>query len=385
MITNLHIKNFKCHEDTNLSLGNLTLLCGQNGVGKSSVNQSLLLLRQSYDKNMLPKALSLNAPLCYLGEGKDVIHRYPPQDVFDEAYPLQQFDFVLTINNLEYHWSFNTEDNLNSDFLPSSFSPIVVFPYLDYADYRNGNISLFNKNFQYISASRGIDYKRSDYEVEIQKKISVEEGKAELVAQFLHKYQNELVLPEILHSLEKDNTLLAQTTAWEREISKGIKVIPKNEGGTYTIRYSYEGLEQEFSAKNVGFGISYSLPVIVAILASKKDALLLIENPEAHLHPYGQAKLAELMCIAAQAGIQIIVETHSDHIVNGVLVQCKRFEQESQGINRENVKIHYFEKTEDNTACRATEVEVKKGGKIKNAPVGFFDQIEKDMQTIMGF
>ena len=68
---------------------------------------------------------------------------------------------------------------------------------------------------------------------------------------------------------------------------------------------------------------------------------MLIENPEAHIHPYGISKLAELICIAAEAGIQIIIESHSDHIINGILVQSKRFETSKgeKGINKENLKI----------------------------------------------
>ncbi len=380
MITNLHIKNFKCHKDTNLALGNLTLLCGQNGVGKSSAIQSLLLLRQTASKQMFPVGLSLNKPLCYIGEAKDAISQPFRDKIVEFTLKYKNFsEDKSSFDEIEQIFDYLME-NEQLDYI-KSMRPTGVF--LGFGYFANTNI--FSHNFQYVSALRGIVYERSDYDVEIKKQISIEEGKAELAAHFLCKYQNELILPEMLHTSETNNTLLAQTTAWEREISKGIKVIPKKEGETYTIHYIYEGSEQEFTAKNVGFGISYSLPVIVAILSAKKGALILIENPEAHLHPYGQAKLAELMCIAAQAGIQIIVETHSDHIVNGVLVQCKRFEQAGKGVNRENVRIHYFERAEDSTACNTTEVEILEGGRITYPPVGFFDQISKDRKTLMGF
>lgn len=135
---------------------------------------------------------------------------------------------------------------------------------------------------------------------------------------------------------------------------------------SYEIKYSFNtdasptGVTQEFTAKNVGFGLSYALPIIVAILSAQKDALLLIENPEAHLHPYGQAKLTELMCLAAQAGIQIIIETHSDHIINGALVACKQ-----EKINKENIGIYQFNRDEEQHCAKATQIEVLEGGRIK--------------------
>ena len=75
---------------------------------------------------------------------------------------------------------------------------------------------------------------------------------------------------------------------------------------------------------NVGFGLGYALPIVVACLIAKPGALLLLENPEAHVHPQGQSAMARLSCAAASAGAQVIVETHSDHILNGVRLMVKR-------------------------------------------------------------
>jgi predicted ATPase len=126
-----------------------------------------------------------------------------------------------------------------------------------------------------------------------------------------------------------------------------------------------------------------SLPVIVSILASEEGDLILIENPEAHIHPYGQAKLAELICLAANAGVQLIVETHSDHIINGILVQSKRFEKEAKGINRENVKIYHFDRNDETQSTNWEEIEIDFNGRTKNRPQGFFDQTGKDLRKLI--
>jgi len=125
------------------------------------------------------------------------------------------------------------------------------------------------------------------------------------------------------------------------------------------------------------------LPIIVAILSAEPGSLILIENPEAHLHPYAIAKLTELISLAAQAGIQIIIETHSDHIINGILVQCKRFEKENIGINSNLVKFYYLNMNENTHSTQTTEVEIVSGGRLKNQPDGFFDQFNKDLKTLM--
>jgi predicted ATPase len=457
MIQNIHLQNFKNHKDTQISLGNLTLLCGQNGVGKSSMIQSLLVLRQTFEKGILNEKLSLNEPLCELGNGKDILFLFAENKN-------KKIGIELTIHSQYLKWIFDTQNRLTKDFLdldgsnklnPHIEKALEYIENLDYAGYfremeksiktpdatfsllkeefinktyndsfasrlllfaksskyyskstskldktvlETFNIvtintpifSLFNHNFQYISAAREAKYKSNDYLVDSKKQLSIVEGRAELTAHFLYKYQNETVLETLLHPNYKDNTtLLYQVTAWEKEISKGVQIHPKKVGENYEIKYKFDGInkevtrEHEFSSKNVGFGISYSLPIIVAILYAKKGSLIIIENPEAHLHPYGQAKLAELLCIAAQAGIQIIIETHSDHILNGVLVQCKKFEVEEKGIDRNKVKIWYFERDEETHSAKAIEVEISDRGKINKAPIGFFDQFGKDLRYLM--
>lgn len=250
------------------------------------------------------------------------------------------------------------------------------------------SLSLFSKNFQYVSAARNSVYEFDDYAVEILKQISIKEGKGELTAQFLYENQTKIKVEEPLkHVNEVDSTLLRQTTAWEREISQGVNVVPNKVGDGYEIKYSFDtsGLAptDEFSKGNVGFGLSYSLPIIVSILSSKPGSLILIENPEAHIHPYGQSKIAELISLASQHGIQIILETHSDHIINGILVQCKCFEQKGKGIDKENVEIYHLEREDNSHSTYVNKVEIEKGGRLKNKPVDFFDQIDNDLEKIL--
>ena len=209
---------------------------------------------------------------------------------------------------------------------------------------------------------------------------------------FLFAYGSEPMFNYLANGTDNEPlALLEQVTYWESMISKGItiRVEKMKERPGFRIIYGTKGTEGKKSieglrAENVGFGVSYSLSVVTALLSAKPGALIMIENPEAHLHQDGQAKLAELICLVAQRGIQVVVETHSDHIINGVLVNCKRFEKEGRGIDRENVSIYYFSGQDENHAVQYEEVKVLEDGKLEFQPIGFFDQIEKDIDYLLG-
>jgi len=375
MIKELQLQNYKTHLNTTLSLGNLTLLCGGNGVGKSSVIQSLLLLRQSYQKNRLAEGLDLNKPLCEIGTAKDAMHFKAEHNTIG---------IRLKSDSSEYIWEFGYEENNHgATFLSKNTCPEIE---------TLKKLNLFTNDFQYLSAARLApqeSYPKDDYEVEKNSQISIEKGQGELVAHFLSYYSKRKVISELLNINSEFDDLLSQTTAWEREISNNINLEVKPSGKGFEIRYSFnvkDGFPTEyFRPENVGFGITYTLPLIVAILSASPGALIIIENPEAHLHPYSQSKLMELMTLAAQSGIQILIETHSDHILNGALIASKSFESSKRGIDKSNLKIYSFLRDETKHSTIATEVEVLNGGKIKNQPEGFFDQIETDLETLMGF
>ena len=373
MITKLHLKNFKSHRDTNLDLKPLTLISGVNNIGKSSVLQAILLLRQSFKKGRLTEGLDLNKPLVNIGIGNDALYRLAQEPVLSLS---------IELDNKKYQFDFDVNDEaLNNSFIPLKERENDV----------KGHEaeSIFGTDFQYVSASRkaGVsDFPLDTYEVKIEKQISRELGQGELLGNFLYVYQGEPTFNYATIGVdEKPIPLLEQVVYWEGLISNRllIDVQQKPDKTGFYIIYGTRGAEGKKSieglcAENVGFGVSYSLSVVTALLSAKPGALIMVENPEAHLHPDGQAKLAELMCLVAQRGIQVIVETHSDHIINGVLVNCKRFEKEGYGIDRENVSMYYFSGQDEEHAVLYEEIKILPGGHIEYQPKGFFDRVEND-------
>jgi predicted ATPase len=377
MITKLKIANFKSHKDTELAVSNLTVLTGVNSSGKSSVLQSLLLLRQSFKKSRLSEGLDLNDPLCKIGFGEDAISRFATENHI--------ISFLLEGNNNEkWDFQFNVEGKYDDTFIPKIGSKIIEFG-------KQSLGILFSNDFQYISSSRWANinsYPADSYAVKTERQLSIEYGQGELVANFLNYYGEtknfQIESDLLLHPNNSSRNLLEQVIEWEREISPRIGITAKPiQSGKFEIKYEYKGGGNSYpirdiKTKNVGFGISYSLPVVVALLSAKPGALLIIENPEAHLHPRGQSRLAELMTFVAQSGVQIFVETHSDHIFNGIR---KAISQKK--IDNNKVKVHFFELNEENISI-STEIQFSDNGRILNDKKGLFDQFDNDLDELLG-
>ena len=135
------------------------------------------------------------------------------------------------------------------------------------------------------------------------------------------------------------------------------------------------GVSPKHNATNVGFGLSYTLPVIVALLMPG-GFMCMIENPEAHLHPGAQSKMAELAAHAAKAGVQVMVETHSDHFIDGVRIAVR------EGIlTPDDVAIHYFERQGNESVVRSPVID--SDGRLSEWPAGFFDQHEMNLVRLL--
>jgi len=99
---------------------------------------------------------------------------------------------------------------------------------------------------------------------------------------------------------------------------------------------------------------------------------LLVENPEVHLHPAAQSMLAELLTMASTCGIQVILETHSDHIINGIRAHVKENNIDYGFVTINSVKSNNGERL-------ITKILIDSDGGLTDMDTGFFDQAEKDL------
>ena len=363
MIENLKLKNFKAFTDQSLNFNSLTLLSGLNSTGKSSVIQALLLLRQSYQQGLLPNiGLSLKGELAIIGTAQDALCEYAQEDSIE-------LELIQKYSD-SGKWVFNY--NQQADILELNNSPSEEI-------YKH---NLFHDNFHYLQAERigpRPYFEMSDFKVRQHNQIG---SRGEYTAHFLSRQQDQRIIDHRLsHPSARSDNLKEQVEAWMSEVSPGtrIEIQPNSSMDLVSLQYSY-GLSNPYRATNVGFGITYTLPIIVAVLVSEPGTLILIENPESHLHPKGQAKLGELFAIAANCGIQIIVESHSDHILNGIRVAVH-----DAKIEPEEVQLHYFQREikEGQAITEVISPQIDRNGRIDQWPEGFFDEWDKSLMTLL--
>lgn len=375
MIRSLRLQNYKCFEDRALEFKALTLLSGLNGTGKSSVLQSLLLLRQSYQQNLLQTTgLALNGDLIHIGTAKDALFENAKNDVIG-------FDLVLEDGTTKGSWLFNYDKEADVLALLKKDPEIADFISGSQTIYTS---NLFGNNFHYLQAERlgpRRFFETSDFLVRQRKQLG---SAGEYTAQFLGIFGKETIGNSILgHPGAVSDTLQDQVEAWLGEISPGTRISLILNPGTDTVSLQYSfvtgnQVSNKYRATNVGFGITYALPIIVAALYSPPGSLLLIENPEAHLHPQGQVRIGTLLSLAASCGIQVVLETHSDHILNGV-----RLAVHGGKLSPEKVQFHFFQRRQDDGQSLVTSPHIDKNGRIDHWPDGFFDEWDKSLETLL--
>ncbi|PWS27109.1 DUF3696 domain-containing protein [Pedobacter yonginense] len=383
MISKIKIGNFKSLKDLTLDCGKLNIITGLNSMGKSSIIQAFLLLRQSFDRGFLKKeGLSLRGDLVDIGVAREALYQYAAKEEI-------QFDLNFEGHADAHSWIFGYQLNEEgkqynyneSDFIPFAEDSRNAY---DSNDVDLASLSLFNAHFKYLDADRWVknQYERSDFHV-VQNRGVGRNG--EYTAHYLASFGEENIEESLMYPGTENKNLLAQVSAWMGDISPGTIVKAEKIQGVNSVKLSYEfetttGRTNEVSPLNVGFGMTYVLPVIVLLLSARPGDIILIENPESHIHPKGQSSIGRLLTKVANLGVQLFIETHSDHILNGTRVGIK------DGISSELVKIFFIERGEFNTELYSQAIlpEIDNEGGIKNWPKDFFDQSIKDLNYLFG-
>lgn len=143
----------------------------------------------------------------------------------------------------------------------------------------------------------------------------------------------------------------------------------------FTVRLDTSGIAGR-SLAQLGFGLSQLWPILVACLASKPGDLVIVETPEAHLHPAAQHRAAALFVALARQGRQVIVETHSEHIVAAACLAVKRAD-----LRPDALALSFFRQVRGRTCIEAIDVDQK--GRRLAAPEGFFDQTTQDLLALI--
>jgi predicted ATPase len=375
MLNQVKLTNFKAFAQQDLALAPLTLLTGLNSSGKSTVLQALALLRQSYEANVLfdvrnpEPGFLLNGDLIELGTGRDLRH-----EAYDKSDP--DITIALGAGDEEYRWSatYGAEDDFLLLHGAEDHERRALAP--------TSQVNLFRAGFQYLKADRitpAVSYPRSRHAV-------VGRGflgpRGEHTVNYLRTFQDRPIPNPALARMEQPSLrLFDQTQAWLQRLCPGVNVEAVGIEGTDTVRLSYgfgtgASASNRYRPTNVGFGLTYALPIVVACISAAPGSLLLLENPEAHLHPQGQTWLARLAGQAAAGGVQIVMETHSDHVLNGLRLMIK-----DGTLRPADTAVHFFRRA--GTAAEVISPQVGTDGMLSQWPRGFFDEWENSLDQLL--
>ena len=342
------IQNYKCFKDLSISFGKVTVLAGSNSVGKSSVIQSLLLLRTARDLG-LNKTLPLIGPfLLELGSVREVLWK--------NAKEVDEIKFILTDNDdiTQARTVLQADRALNEPFIKEVNIP-QKYP-------------IGKEAFYYLNAER--IGPRMNYHYASQKFPHVG-YKGEATFQLLLSTNKIQIDSRRALNISEDNSVLLL-----REVKKWLEYILP--GSDFENAISL-GKSKEIEASinenlptNVGFGISYALPIIVNGLIAEEGSMLIVENPEAHLHPSGQSRIGRFLARVAASGVQVVVETHSEHVINGIRIATLVTNDLQPG----EAVINFF--SSEKGQPKVKEILVKEDGDLTDWPVGFFDQEQRD-------
>lgn len=358
MIRSFEVRNFKALKDLTLQLGQLVLLSGVNSSGKSSVLQALRLAELAMTHS---PTVQLNQLMgLELGEATDVLNR--------EALA-QHIELVV-----------HTEGGVDRITLiaPDDQDRSVALEVL-----QSGSGRSESRRWQvdtYLGAERLGP--RDILEVAPSGGTRIDVGvRGEFTAHMLALFDRRRVQDALLHPSTVETplapTLGPQSQAWLSSIVHPTRIrstwLPQASAAALQFR-DLDVMADWVRPANVGFGLTYCLPIIVAALGSTPGTAFIVENPEAHLHPRAQSEIGRFLVRVAASGVQTIIETHSDHVLNGVRVAVAA----EQLLSSDDVAIHFFSAA----GAGVTEITLNGNGSLSDWPSGFFDQTVEDLATV---
>ena len=392
MLTQTHLTNFKCFDEKRcFELSKINLFTGLNGRGKSSVLQSILLLSQSATTHNSFRALLISSNRgIKLGEFGDIQNNKEKGPIIlgfrtdkeSKAGKDSSFAFYYKQNSLfadrgelcdyEYNGVMASKIELggfqNSKDSSEKKDNNLSFDYTDDPLL----ISLF-KNVHYVSADRiGA---RLYYD-----KFGALDTKTGCHGEYCLNIlaRNPQIDKSLSYSGRKDN-LIDICQEWLDYIFEGAEISVKQTASTLELEMSPINDGNLHKSINVGFGYSYILSLLVTTLIAGKEEIVILENPEAHLHPKAQSRFMQLIAKRASEvnAPQFFIESHSEHIMNSLRVAVAN---PAVALTKKDITIHYFDKD-----FKSQKLDLQEDGFITNWPRGFFDEAELAMSLLFKY
>ncbi|XEV16363.1 AAA family ATPase [Vibrio alginolyticus] len=354
MITKIELNNFKCYKHRPFNnLGHLTVFCGNNSVGKSTAIQALAIPFQS----RFNEEVRLNGNLVELGSVREIYSAHATEE--DNS-----LNIAFNFGESKCSWGFvdaveqaALKNHLLNKCMESKASDLSHHYFVD-------------KGFQFLQAERfgPRAYLENSHDQSIRYWLGAKgEHAYEILTDLTNNGERLESGDKRILKADEGRSVRRNIINWMAEISPGFNF----ESDTVNnAEISHAQFQAYGSAKtnpvNMGFGLSYSLGIVCALLLTKPGGLVVIENPEAHLHPRGQSYIGRLIARAALAGVQVIIETHSDHLLNGIRVGA-RLDDDYEG---EDFKVFYVSGV-PNAESTVDEITIGINGELSSWPKVF--------------
>lgn len=366
-LTQITLGNFKCFSSVSLKMAPLTVLTGYNAGGKSTMLQAILLLAQSLRHAADDNLLALNGDMVQLGNPGDVIHR--------SATNSRAIRFALATDTASAEWAFEASSGQRGMLsLIDRPSEGGSSPRLGLSEGVDPDLLSVVRTATFLSTARAVDAdvmpvpsngSRPSWDV----------GRDGAYAAYILDQSGAEAVDIGRRTLETSaETVQGQVDGWLSLLFPGARASAKALEDVPLMKLEFRTGRAAGWVKpsNIGFGLGYAFPLLVALMTAPRGSLFIVDSPEAHLHPRAQSLLGRMLAQIASAGVQIAIETHSDHLLNGI-----RLGLLDKLIAPPDVAVHFFAASEEERIV--TTLEVNDKGALSEWPTGFFDQAINDL------
>lgn len=445
MITSFSLKNFKAFKQLDdFSIGNLTVICGKNSCGKSSIMQSLLLLKQTLLGELEKQAMLLDGPYLQYSNLKEIAFGLPVEQSASIEYDIKitsgdiigNLNFEIRHKQIpgekdhkgpvvnKFKWGtvngkshiiqlrkgmYQCPNTLDKNDLPNSFSPVgkreIQFDHflpkyiVQAARKVNGKNErdVFKLAYPIELAVSNLEKLLSSFRNEINRLKYLGPSRAFPRRAYVHYSDKHYDLDEdgsnaahIYWLKRKDKVwwkgrkieLQAAVTKCLEIMGLNQKIYPKQSSN---IIYQLEvetiaNSNKRVTIADVGFGYSQLLPIILRGLLAERGSLILFEQPEIHLHPSCQARLADLFLAFNESKKRIMVETHSADLIN----RLRYLAIENTNLVS-TISIVFVEPPSSDSGIGSTirRLNLTEDGMFDEWPEGFCDESEKLARDIL--
>ena len=380
MFKSLYLRNFKCFSEFEkpIDFTRVNILAGSNGRGKSSIFQSILALAQSYESGKSLKTIRLTGDMLSMGNFKDVIYK---GDIS------KSFTIVLTTDNSadnELKFVCRSNDGVECSFDNVYVNDVPLISEMSMGsddgkgeevtqEFRNNSVNTttyesFSQlaNVYYISADRmGPRNSVKMLTEKVADQIGIH-GENVINRLYDGQYEFQDKVQEIMSNILEGASIRVTNSPDYEEVKILLDSVDNSVG---------------YKPMNVGFGYSYILPLVVLPLIVPNGSKLFIENPEAHLHPGAQSRLLRfLIKMVIEKRLQLFIETHSEHIINGMR---KSVVDPSVNFSSSDATIYFVKQYYNQPEIE--KITIDDQGNLSDFPVDFFDQQRQDLFDIMQF